>query len=58
MTWPDSWFRKSQSGAKDNPMEDMEATGEEEAAVSGEKNGGALVWDCGTRHRERAGLSR
>lgn len=39
-------------------MEDMEATGEEEAAVSGEKNGGALVWDCGTRHRERAGLSR
>lgn len=35
------------SGAKDTPMEDMEATGGEEAAVSGEKNGGSLGWDSG-----------
>lgn len=35
-------------------MEDMGATGEEAAAVSREKTGGALGWGSGTRHRERA----
>ena len=38
----------------DYPMEDNGATGEEAAAVSREKTGGALGWGSGTRHRERA----